>query len=157
MRYVIEGRVVDSSTSTGVAGVRVEAWDKDLGVDDHLGSAETISDGSFSITFDEGMFRDLFWEFDEGSWWDLFWDRRPDIYFKPALRVLGCRKPVCLRGPPPLLLKVRLRYFRRKQRGLGVQLSTHYLLELAHQPLGDHAPPKSITRSKMVDRELHDR
>jgi plastocyanin len=87
MRYEIEGRVLDSSTGAGVAGVRVEAWDKDLGVDDHLGSAETITDGSFSITFDEGMFRDLFWEFDdEGSIWDLFWDRRPDIYFKVFCR-----------------------------------------------------------------------
>lgn len=68
MYYEIKGKVVDSST--GVAGVRVEAWDKDLGTDDYLGSTETLSDGSFSITFNEDMFR------------DLFLDHWPDIYFK---------------------------------------------------------------------------
>lgn len=70
MRYEIKGTVLDSNTGAGVAGVRVEAWDKDCGTDDYLGSAATISDGSFSITFDEDSFRDLFPE------------RWPDIYFK---------------------------------------------------------------------------
>lgn len=70
MHYEIKGKVVDSSTGAGVARVRVEAWDKDLGTDDYLGSAETLSDGSFSITFNEDMFR------------DLFVDPWPDIYFK---------------------------------------------------------------------------
>ena len=70
MRYEINGKVVDSSTRAGVAGVRVEIWDKDFGTDDYLGSAETIFDGSFAITFDEDSFRDLFPE------------RWPDLYFK---------------------------------------------------------------------------
>lgn len=74
MQYTVNGKVVDSKTSAAVAGVRVEAWDKDLGIDDFLGSAATISDGSFSITFDEDMFRDLFPE---------LW---PDIYFKVFCR-----------------------------------------------------------------------
>jgi len=70
MRYAIRGKVVDSSTCLAVSGVRVEAWDKDCVTDDYLGSAETISDGSFFITFDEDSFRDLFPE------------NFPDIYFK---------------------------------------------------------------------------
>lgn len=70
MNYEIKGKVVDSSTGADVAGVRVEAWDKDLGTDDYLGSAETPSDGSFLITFNEDMFQ------------DLFLDHWPDFYFK---------------------------------------------------------------------------
>ncbi|HKQ75726.1 MAG TPA: galactose oxidase-like domain-containing protein [Blastocatellia bacterium] len=70
MRYEIKGKVIDAGTGAGVAGVRVEAWDKDLGVDDYLGAAATISDGSFTIKFDEDEFR------------DLFLDQWPDIYFK---------------------------------------------------------------------------
>ena len=68
--YVITGKVKDATTGASVAGVRVEAWDKDFGTDDYLGATTTISDGSFSITFDENSYRDLFQE----HW--------PDIYFK---------------------------------------------------------------------------
>ena len=70
MRHEIRGRVVDQFTGDGIGGVRVEAWDKDFGADDFLGFASTRSDGSFSITFDESAFR------------DIFFDRRPDLYFK---------------------------------------------------------------------------
>ena len=69
MRYEIRGRVIDEF-GNGIGGVRVEAWDKDLGLDDHLGSASTISDGSFTIVFDESAFA------------DIFFDKRPDLYFK---------------------------------------------------------------------------
>lgn len=70
MRYEIRGRVIDSFTNDGIGGVRVEAWDKDFGLDDFLGSATTRSDGSFVIIFDESAFR------------DIFFDRWPDVYFK---------------------------------------------------------------------------
>lgn len=70
MRYEIRGRVVDSFTGDGIGGVRVETWDKDFGLDDYLGSATTISDGSFSISFDDSAFR------------DIFFDNWPDVYFK---------------------------------------------------------------------------
>jgi plastocyanin len=69
MRYEIRGRVVDSFSGDGIAGVRVEAWDKDFGLDDYLASVSTITDGSFTIKFDQAAFADLF-------------DRWPDIYFK---------------------------------------------------------------------------
>jgi len=70
MRYEIKGHVVDAVGGGGIGGVRVEAWDKDFRLDDHLGSASTVSDGSFSITFDETAFS------------DIFFDSRPDLYFK---------------------------------------------------------------------------
>ena len=70
MRYEIKGTVVETGSGAAVAGVRVEAWDKDLGADDYLGSASTRTDGSFAITFDEDSFR------------DIFLDKWPDIYFK---------------------------------------------------------------------------
>ena len=52
----IRGQVVVSFTGDGIGGVRVEAWDKDFGLDDYLRSATTISDGSFSIVFDGRRF-----------------------------------------------------------------------------------------------------
>src|SRR5687768_9825851 len=70
MRYEITGRVVDTFTGDGIGGVRVEAWDKDFFLDDFLGSAITISDGSFSISFDDSAFR------------EFFFDNWPDLYFK---------------------------------------------------------------------------
>lgn len=70
MRYEIRGEVVDSSAGDGISGVRVETWDKDFGLDDYLASATTISDGSFSIGFDDSAFR------------DIFFDKWPDLYFK---------------------------------------------------------------------------
>jgi plastocyanin len=74
MRYEIKGQVIDSFTSEGIAGVRVETWDKDFGVDDYLGSTTTLNDGSFSIAFDSSAFA------------DLFWDTWPDLYFKVYCR-----------------------------------------------------------------------
>ena len=70
MRHEIRGRVIDQFTGDGIGGVRVEAWDKDFGLDDFLGFASTRGDGSFSITFDESAFR------------DIFFDNWPDLYFK---------------------------------------------------------------------------
>src|SRR5229473_1738390 len=68
MRYEIKGKVIDQEKRAGVAGVRVEAWGKDREIDDDLGHAATLDDGSFAIWFDEDTFR------------DFFHDRYPDIY-----------------------------------------------------------------------------
>jgi len=70
MRYEIKGKVIDAYSRDGVAGVRVEAWGKDLELEDDLGYAATLYDGTFVIPFDEDTYR------------DLFHDRCPDIYFE---------------------------------------------------------------------------
>lgn len=69
--FAISGRVVDNRSGLGVGGLRVEAWDKDLIVDDFVGCAEsTDGDGRFHIGFDSSYFRGLFGE------------RRPDLFFR---------------------------------------------------------------------------
>jgi len=59
-KYRIVGSVISSSTRQGVAGARVEAWDKDLHVNDLIGSAVTGEDGFFVIEFDSSYYRELF-------------------------------------------------------------------------------------------------
>ena len=71
--YRISGRVTDHKTKEGVAGLRVEAWDKDLIFNDLVGSAVTDEQGAFEMQFDEPYFR------------ELFLDRRPDLFFKVFL------------------------------------------------------------------------
>jgi hypothetical protein len=68
--FYISGRVIDIKTQQGIQGLRVEAWDKDLLVDDLVGSVITNKDGIFQIQFDEFYFN------------DLFLDRQPDLFFK---------------------------------------------------------------------------
>ena len=72
-KIIIKGRVTDQKTKKGVAGLRVEAWDKDLIFNDLVGSAETGSDGKFEIQFDESYIK------------EIFPDRTPDLFFKVFL------------------------------------------------------------------------
>lgn len=69
MSFVIQGRVIDESTGSGVAGARVEAWDADRGADDFLGWTPTGEEGVFEITFNELLSLELY-------------DHWPDLYFR---------------------------------------------------------------------------
>jgi hypothetical protein len=64
------GRVTELTGFGGIAGLRVEAWDKDLIYNDLVGSAVTDKLGTFQMEFDESYFQ------------ELFLDRRPDLFFR---------------------------------------------------------------------------
>lgn len=68
--FRITGRVIDSATQQGIAGLQVEAWDKDLICNDLVGSTATDEQGAFQIAFTEAHFK------------ELFLDRQPDLFFK---------------------------------------------------------------------------
>ena len=53
-----------------IAKLRVEAWDKDLLIDDFVGEAISDGQGAFTISFTQSRYK------------ELFLDRNPDIYFK---------------------------------------------------------------------------
>lgn len=67
-KFRIAGRAIDQ-TGQGIEGLRIEAWDRDLFFDDLVGSAETGSEGSFEMKFEESYFKEIF-------------ARRPDLYFR---------------------------------------------------------------------------
>lgn len=69
--FRIVGRVLNLVTGRGVPGLRVEAWDRDARIHDHLGVASTDVEGGFVISFDERAF------FDANSN-----DTLPDVFFK---------------------------------------------------------------------------
>jgi hypothetical protein len=70
MNFLIKGKVTDQRAGSSLGGLRVEAWDKDRSEDDYLGFDFTLSDGSFEIVFDEGMYS------------EVCLDPWPDIYLK---------------------------------------------------------------------------
>jgi hypothetical protein len=65
------GKITNSLTKQGIADLVVEAWDKDLIIDDLLGKAVSDNQGDFKIDFSESSFRDL-----------IFFERKPDLFFK---------------------------------------------------------------------------
>jgi hypothetical protein len=60
MNTIINGIIIDSYTQIGVASLTVEAWDKDLLVNDFLGDAVTDPTGAFPISFDASKFTEFF-------------------------------------------------------------------------------------------------
>lgn len=66
----ITGRIIDRATRNPVAGLRVEAWDKDLVHKDQVGTSETDANGAFTISFKEKQLK------------ELFVDREPGFFFR---------------------------------------------------------------------------
>jgi len=69
-KFMIYGKVTGKESGKPLAGLTVEALDKDLLLDDRLGSATTNEDGIFRIIYDKDDFKDEFLE------------RKPDIYLR---------------------------------------------------------------------------
>ncbi|WP_372950608.1 neuraminidase-like domain-containing protein [Mariniphaga sp.] len=69
-KITITGSIISKQTNEGVPELRIEAWDKDLLIDDYLGEAVTDQGGNFKITFTQERFK------------ELFFDKNPDLYFK---------------------------------------------------------------------------
>src|SRR3989304_7326169 len=68
MTFLVKGRVTSKDDKL-IPGLVVDAYDDDLFLDDHLGSATADKDGIFEIKFEAGAFRNF-----------LDRESRPDIY-----------------------------------------------------------------------------
>jgi hypothetical protein len=69
-KELVKGRIVTGATSQPVRGAEVKVYDKDLLVDDHLGSTTTDGEGRFAVEFRWSDYKD-----------NRFEDR-PDIFLK---------------------------------------------------------------------------
>ena len=67
---VVKGRIVDREGGAPVGGAKVEVYDKDLLIDDYLGTATTDEDGRFQVDFTWADYKDGVFE------------GRPDIFLK---------------------------------------------------------------------------
>ncbi|MCP4308928.1 MAG: peptidoglycan-binding protein, partial [bacterium] len=59
-KFRIIGRIINRETQQGVAGLRVEAWDKDTFFNDLVGRAVTAESGDFHIEFSEAHYKESF-------------------------------------------------------------------------------------------------
>jgi hypothetical protein len=67
---IVKGRIVASDGGAPVEGAVVEVWDKDMLIDDYLGTATTDQDGRFQVDFTWAEYK------------DTVFDGRPDIFLK---------------------------------------------------------------------------
>ena len=68
--YGISGLVVDQQTRQGVAGLRVEAWDRDVCYDVLVGQSTTKAEGHFNM------------ELSESDCEEFYLDDHPHLFFK---------------------------------------------------------------------------
>ncbi len=68
--FTIYGRITGKESQKGLSCLKVEALDKDLLIDDRLGSVTTDEEGYFEITYNKRDFQ------------ELFFDQKPDIYLQ---------------------------------------------------------------------------
>ena len=69
-REIVTGTIVHKSSGAPVAGATVEVYDKDLLINDHLGTTTTDEAGRFRVAFGWADYKDAFLE------------DRPDIFLK---------------------------------------------------------------------------
>lgn len=67
---IVKGRIVDKQDGAPVKGAAVEVWDKDMLIDDYLGTATTDRDGRFEVDFTWAEYKESVFE------------GRPDIFLK---------------------------------------------------------------------------
>jgi len=67
--YVIDGRVIDTTSHAGLPGIRLEAWDEDRRSEAFIGDGTSDERGVFRIEFSHERLR------------DLVRDGRPDLFF----------------------------------------------------------------------------
>jgi hypothetical protein len=67
---IVKGRIVDRQSAAPVKGAVVEVYDKDLLLDDYLGTVTTGGDGRFEVDFTWANYKDSVFE------------GRPDIFVK---------------------------------------------------------------------------
>ena len=67
---VVKGRIVDRHGGAPVKGAEVEVYDKDMLIDDYLGTATTDRDGRFEVDFTWAEYKDSVFE------------GRPDIFLQ---------------------------------------------------------------------------
>ncbi len=68
-KFNISGKISNNEKQP-LVNLRIEAWDKDLLIDDFVGEATSNMDGLFQISFTQKRFT------------ELFFDNKPDLYFK---------------------------------------------------------------------------
>ncbi len=68
--YYVHGTIIDRKTKTPITNLKIEAWDKDKSLSDHLGTTVSDQNGSFHIDYDSSKFK------------DDHTDYLPDVFFR---------------------------------------------------------------------------